>query len=54
VFDKSRSLTTLKYKYIRNYMPEIPYDAHQAYLEFFRPAVHIMRKLNHDGNNNKI
>jgi N-sulfoglucosamine sulfohydrolase len=49
VFDKSRSLTTLKYKYIRNYMPEIPYDAHQAYLEFFRPAVHIMRKLNHDG-----
>ena len=27
----------------RNYKPEIPYDAGQAYLEFYRPAVHIMR-----------
>ena len=26
-----------------------PYDAHQAYLEFYRPAVHIMRKLNFSG-----
>ena len=45
VLDKSRSLRTQKYKYIRNDMPEVPYDDHQAYLEFHRPAIHIMRKL---------
>ena len=43
--DKSRSLSTKQYKYIRNYMPRVPWDAHQAYLEFYRPAVHVMRKL---------
>lgn len=46
VLDKARSLTTQKYKYIRNDMPEVPYDDHQAYLEFYRPALHIMRALN--------
>src|SRR5690606_7781743 len=45
VMEKSRSITTLKYKYIRNDMPEVPYDDHQAYLEFHRPALHIMRIL---------
>jgi arylsulfatase A-like enzyme len=45
VMDKSRSLSSGKYKYIRNDMPEVPWDAHQAYLEFYRPAVHAMRKL---------
>ena len=29
-------------------MPEVPYDDHQAYLEFYRPALHIMRKLHLD------
>lgn len=45
VLDKSRSLTTQQFKYIRNDMPEVPWDDHQAYLEFHRPALHIMRKL---------
>ncbi|MCF6332021.1 MAG: sulfatase [Draconibacterium sp.] len=49
VMEKSRSLTGKRYRYIRNYMPEVPWDAHQAYLEFYRPAVHVMRKLKLDG-----
>lgn len=49
VMEKSRSLTTERFKYIRNDMHWTPYDAHQAYLEFYRPAVHIMRKLNFAG-----
>lgn len=49
VSERSRCLTTQKYKYIRNEMPEVPYDDHQAYLDFYRPAIHIMRKLSLDG-----
>lgn len=49
ILEKSRSLNVDKWKYIRNDMPEVPYDAHQVYLEFYRPAVHIMRKLNAEG-----
>ncbi len=49
VMDKSRSISTGQYKYIRNDMPEVPWDAHQAYLEFFRPAIHVMRKLMWEG-----
>lgn len=49
VLEKSRSLTTKKYKYIRNDMPEVPYDDHQAYLEFHRPALHVMRELDIEG-----
>ncbi|WP_020533098.1 sulfatase family protein [Flexithrix dorotheae] len=49
VMEKSRSLTSKKYKYIKNYMPEVSWDAHQAYLEFYRPAVHAMRKLKFEG-----
>lgn len=47
--EKSRSISTEQWKYIRNDKPEIPWDAKQAYLEFYRPAVHIMRNLNDDG-----
>ncbi len=43
--EKSRAVTSDKWSYIRNDKPEVPYDAHQAYLEFYRPAVHVMRKL---------
>ena len=49
VEEKSRAITNGKWKYIRNDNPEIPWDAHQAYLEFYRPAVHIMRDLNIKG-----
>ncbi|MBB6461701.1 sulfatase-like hydrolase/transferase [Flammeovirga kamogawensis] len=44
--DRSRAITTKRYKYIKNYFADVPYDAHQAYLEYNRPAVHVMRKLN--------
>ncbi|MGA9637907.1 sulfatase family protein [Flavobacterium sp.] len=51
--EKSRAVTSDKWKYIRNDKPEIPYDAQQAYLEFYRPAVHIMRQLNAEGKLNE-
>lgn len=53
VAEKSRTITSGEWKYIRNDKPEIPFDAHQAYLEFYRPAVHVMRKLNKAGKLNK-
>ena len=46
IAEKSRSVYTERWAYIRNDKPEIPYDAHQTYLEFYRPAVHVMRTLN--------
>jgi arylsulfatase A-like enzyme len=45
VEEQSRAITSGKWKYIRNDKPEVPYDAAQAYLEFYRPAVHVMRTL---------
>ena len=53
VEEKSRGITSSEWSYIRNDKPEIPYDAHQAYLEFYRPAVHIMRKLYKEGKLNE-
>ncbi len=47
--EKSRAITTAQWKYIRNDKPEIPWDARQAYLEFYRPALHVMRQLNSEG-----
>jgi len=49
VAEKSRALTDGKWKYIRNDKPEIPWEARQAYLEFYRPAVHVMRRLKKEG-----
>ncbi|WP_111708852.1 sulfatase family protein [Lutibacter citreus] len=51
--EKMRAITSKEWKYIRNDKPEIPFDAHQAYLEFYRPAVHIMRGLKKQGKLNK-
>ena len=51
--EQSRSVVTKEWAYIRNDKPNIPYDAHQAYLEFYRPAVHIMRQLNEEGKLNE-
>lgn len=45
----SRSITTKKFKYVKNHMPEVPWDAHQAYLDINRPAVHVMRTLKKQG-----
>ncbi|QHI39265.1 Arylsulfatase [Kordia antarctica] len=47
--EQSRAITSGDWKYIRNDTPEIPFDAHQAYLEFYRPAVHVMRRLKKEG-----
>ena len=30
-------------------MPEVPWDAGQAYLDFYRPVVHVMRRLKEQG-----
>ncbi|MFK5973054.1 MAG: sulfatase [Flavobacteriaceae bacterium] len=49
VLEQSRAITTDRYRYIKNNIPNLPYDAHQAYLEFYRPAVHIMRGLKEQG-----
>jgi len=49
VLEQSRAITTKKYRYIKNHITEQSYDAHQAYLEFHRPAVHIMRDLHKKG-----
>ncbi|MEO9892710.1 sulfatase [Aurantibacter sp.] len=47
--ERSRAITNGKWKYIRNDKPEIPWEAGQAYLEFYRPAIHIMRTLKKEG-----
>lgn len=49
VLEQSRAITTDKYRYIKNNNTDLSYDAHQAYLEFYRPAVHVMRALNEQG-----
>jgi len=49
ILEQSRAITTHKYRYIKNNITNQSYDAHQAYLEFYRPAVHIMRGLNEKG-----
>ena len=47
--EQSRAVTSGEWKYIRNDKTEVPYEAGQAYLEFYRPAVHVMRTLNEQG-----
>lgn len=44
-----RSVTTTRFSYLKNYLPELPYDQHQAYLDFHRPALHEMRRLKAEG-----
>ena len=45
ILEQSRAITTDKFRYIKNYKTDLSLDAKQAYLEFYRPAVHIMRGL---------
>jgi arylsulfatase A-like enzyme len=47
--EKSRTIIGKRYKYIRHDHPMIPFDAGQAYLEFYRPALHVMRQLQKEG-----
>ncbi len=53
VVDCMRSISTKDYTYIRNYLPEEGWDRHQLYLEFHRPAVHVMRTLKAEGKLNE-
>jgi len=53
VVDCSRSITTLKYEYIKNYLPNVPWDAHQQYLDFNRPTIHVLRNMKAEGKLNK-
>lgn len=48
-----RGVDTDRYTYVRNYKPEMPYDSHHMYQEFYRPALHIMRKLKAEGKLNE-
>lgn len=54
VLEQSRAITTHEYRYIKNNIIEQSHDAHQAYLEFHRPAVHIMRGLKEKGKLNGL
>ncbi|WP_244651452.1 MULTISPECIES: sulfatase [unclassified Lentimonas] len=45
----SRSITTKRFKYIKNHMPEVPWSVDHAYSELNRPALHVMRVLKAKG-----
>lgn len=49
VIECIRAVSTSRFKYIRNYMPQVGWDQHQQYLEFHRPDVHVMRNLKEAG-----
>ncbi len=54
ILEQSRAITTKDFKYIKNNFTDLSYDAKQAYLEFYRPAVHIMRGLKEEGKLNEL
>lgn len=47
--DCMRCVRTRQHKYIRNYMPEVPYLQAQAYREKMYPSFHIMKRLYTEG-----
>lgn len=47
--EESYAISTSDFRYIKNHNASQPYDAHQAYLEFYRPAIHVMRTLKEEG-----
>ncbi|NME68635.1 sulfatase family protein [Flammeovirga aprica] len=52
--EQSCSISNEEFRYIRNDKTDIPYDAHQGYLEWYRPAVHVMRGLHEKGELNDV
>ncbi|MCG9972552.1 sulfatase family protein [Christiangramia crocea] len=54
ILEESRAITTHNFRYIKNNVTDRSYDAHQAYLEFYRPAVHVMRELDKKGELTKL
>ncbi len=51
VVDSSRVIVSKRYKYIRNFLPEVPWDARLAYYDIptVRPLLPLLRKLNAEG-----
>ena len=51
IADCSRTLVGKRYKYIYNFMPEVPYDAGQAYLDIIevRPILPLLRQMYKEG-----
>lgn len=47
--DCIRAITNGRFKYIRNFMPEIPYDARMEWYETYRPILPRMRDLHAAG-----
>ena len=45
VMECIRGVNDDRYVYIRNYFPQDPYDQHHIYMDLYRPALHIMRRL---------
>lgn len=53
VMECIRGIQTDSFVYVRNYRPDIPYDPHHLYQDFYRPALHVMRSLKKEGKLNK-
>jgi len=51
VKDCSRTIVGKRFKYIYNFMPEVPFDAGQKYLNHqrVRPILPVLRRMNKDG-----
>ena len=49
IVDCMRSIKNKEYSYIRNYVTDEGWDRHQHYLDFNRPALHVMRMLKEEG-----
>jgi N-sulfoglucosamine sulfohydrolase len=51
IVDCSRTIVGERYKYIYNFMPEVPYDAGQKYLDAdnVRPILPLLREMNKQG-----
>lgn len=47
--DCIRAVTRERYKYIRNFMPEVPWDSYLPYYEKYRPVIHVLRRLSKEG-----
>ena len=44
-----RAVHDNRYTYIRNHLPQYPYDRAQMYMDLHRPSLHIMRQLKAKG-----
>lgn len=49
VMECIRGVNDDNFIYIYNYKADDPYDQHHIYMDFYRPAIHIMRKMNQRG-----